>query len=189
MINTASSNQAVHSIFWPTHHRLLKNTLLVLIGAFILAVASQLSIPLTPVPLTFQSATVVLIGMMLGARLGLAAVMTYLVVGTLGMPVFAQFSAGPQILMGMNGGYLLGFIPAVLMSGYLAQRGWAKNYISGFIAALIGVSFIFAAGVTQLAAFLGWHAAWVAGVKPFIFTELLKLVIVALAAKQVWRHS
>jgi biotin transport system substrate-specific component len=179
--------QKLTSVFWPAQHRLARNLGLVLLATALLAGASQLSIPLQPVPLTFQSATVILLGMTLGARLGLAAIMTYLIAGTLGLPVFADFSAGPAVFIGPTGGYLLGFIPAVLVSGYLAQSGWAKTYVGSFVAAIIGVSFIFIAGVTQLAAFIGAHAAWVAGVKPFIATEILKLMLVSIAAKQAWR--
>lgn len=187
MIHTLSLNKSLTSILWPTQHQMLKNILLTLVSAFLLAAASQLNIPMQPVPLTFQSATVILIGMTLGARLGFAAIMTYLIAGALGVPVFAEFFAGPSVIIGSTGGYLLGFIPAVLVSGYLAQRGFAAGYVSSFLAAFIGVCFIFAAGVTQLSAFIGWHAAWVVGVKPFIFTETLKLIIVAMIAKHVWR--
>lgn len=177
----------VHSIFWPTQQRLLKQTGLAVLAALLLAGASQISIPLQPVPLTFQSATVVLLGLTLGARLGLVAIMTYLIAGLSGLPVFADFSAGPAVFAGPTGGYLLGFIPAVLIGGYLAQRGWVKSYLSLFTAAILAVSMIFIVGVAYLSTFIGFHTALLVGLKPFIVTEVLKLMLVTIAAKQAWR--
>ncbi|MBY0545449.1 MAG: biotin transporter BioY [Gammaproteobacteria bacterium] len=186
----ANSNATVESIFWPKEqHRLLKQAFLVFMGVVLLFGASQLAIPFKPVPLTFQSAMVVLIGMTYGSRLGLATVIAYLAAGALGAPVFAEFSAGPQVFFGTTGGYLIGFIPAVLLSGLLADRGWACRYVMAFAAAILGALPIFLAGAVQLSFFIGWHAAWLVGVKPFLATELVKLFIIAFAAKQVWRKS
>lgn len=190
MTSMAGSNATVQSILWPKQqHRLLKQAFLVLMGVVLLFGASQIAIPFKPVPLTFQSAMVVLIGMTYGARLGLATIVTYLLMGTLGVPVFAEFSAGPQVFFGATGGYLVGFVPAVLLSGLLAERGWACRYATALIAAIVSTLPIFLAGVTQLSLFVGWQAAWLTGAKPFLATELVKLLTVAFAAKQVWRKK
>jgi biotin transport system substrate-specific component len=81
-------------------------------GVFLLAFASQLTIPLVPVPLTFQSSAVILIAMLFGARLGAYTVLAYLAAGFCGLPVFAEFSAGPMHFVGPTAGYLAGFVPA-----------------------------------------------------------------------------
>lgn len=188
MTNLAATNQTINNIFWPTQQRLLKQGLIVFLGALLLAGASQISIPMQPVPLTFQSVTVVLLGLTLGARLSFLSVMVYLIAGFSGLPVFADFSAGPAVFLGPTGGYLLGFIPAVLISGYLAQKGFARSYKALFFAAIIGVSPIFAIGVTQLSHFIGWSQAITLGLKPFMLTEVLKLILAAIAAKQAWHH-
>src|SRR5690242_8292142 len=114
----AESKTLSTPLAWP------KEFTIVLGAALFLALASQISIPLQPVPLTFQSVTVLLIGMALGPRLGGYAIAMYFIAGCLGLPVFANFSFGPQVFLGASGGYLMGFLPAAVVSGYLAQRGW-----------------------------------------------------------------
>lgn len=179
----------LQSIFWPKENSMIKQSLLILAGVIILAAASQLSIPLQPVPLTFQSATVVLIGMAYGARNGAYVIMAYLIAGACGMPVFAGFSAGITVFFGPTAGYLIGFLPAAFFSGYLAQKGFAKNWISSFIAACLGVSLIFLLGVSMLATFVGWHQAIMLGIMPFVFSESIKLIAVSFLIPQCWKND
>jgi biotin transport system substrate-specific component len=160
-----------------------------MIGVIILAAASQLELPWQPIPLTFQSTTVILIGMVLGARLGAQVIMSYLLLGMLGAPVFAQFSAGIPVLLGPNGGYLIGFIPAVIIAGFLAQRGWAQYWWSSFAAGLVGTSILFLLGVSRLYFILGWHDALIVGLTPFLISEPVKLLVASFLAPRFWRHS
>lgn len=179
----------LQSIFWPRENHWLKQGLLVIAGVMVLAIASQLSIPLVPVPLTFQSATVILIGMAYGPRYGTSVIATYWLAGICGLPVFADFSAGPAVFIGPTGGYLLGFLPAAFLSGYLAQTGWARYRISSFIAAILSASIIFLLGVTVLSRFVGWHQAILLGVMPFIISEPIKLLAAALIVPRFWKKS
>lgn len=167
---------------------LSQRSLVIIAGVLLLAFASQLYVPLTPVPLTFQSSTVILIGMLFGARYGSYIILTYLTAGLLGIPVFAHFGAGLTYAMGPTMGYLLGFLPAAYLSGYLAERGFAKNFVSSFIAALLGVSLIFVFGVSALALHLGWHKAILFGFVPFMISEPLKLLAVAALVPKAWRR-
>jgi biotin transport system substrate-specific component len=159
----------------------------VIFGALTLALASQLSIPLAPVPLTFQSATVILLGMVYGPRYGAAIVGTYLTAGILGLPVFADFSFGMHTFMGPTGGYLLGFLPAAYLSGWLAEKGCARNVILSFMAAIASASFIFLLGILQLSQFIGMQQAIALGLMPFIITETIKLFCVALVSPYAWQ--
>jgi biotin transport system substrate-specific component len=180
-----SLNTPMQSIFWPRENSLIKQTLLVMAGVITLAISAHISIPLQPVPLTFQSAVVVLIGMAFGARLGMATLATYLIAGVCGLPVFtpSEFNlfSRPDI------GYLIGFLPAVACNGYLNQKGWAKNILTSFISACSGASIIFLFGVTVLSQFVGWHNAIWFGLMPFIVTEPLKLLAVALIVPRFWK--
>jgi biotin transport system substrate-specific component len=189
MNNLFSLNTPMCSVFWPRDNSLLKQSLLILSGVLILAFASQLSIPLKPIPLTFQSATVVLIGMAYGARNGCYVVIAYLLAGLSGIPIFADFSSGIPKLFAPSAGYLFGFLPAALLSGYLTQKGWAKNVISSFAAACLGVSVIFFFGVTALAQFIGWENAIALGLVPFITTESIKLIAVSCLIPRLWKKS
>jgi len=177
----------MQSIFWPKKNSRLKQVLLVLSGVLLLAFASQLSIPLRPIPLTFQSVTVVLIGMAYGARYGTYVVAAYLLAGILGIPVFADYSDGIAKLYGPTAGYLIGFLPAVLLSGYLAQKGWAKTIAGSFAAACLGVGVIFFCGVTVLAQFIGLHNAIAFGVMPFVVAEPIKLIAAACIIPRFWK--
>jgi len=177
----------LHSIFWSKNKSITKHILLTLIGTSLLAFASQLSIPMQPVPLTFQSATVLFLGLIFGSRLGTSMVASYLIAGLCGIPVFANASFGLTTLLGPTGGYLIGFLPAVAITGWLAENGFAKNIFSAFAASLAGASMMFLFGYVWLAQFVGWHTAYLVGVKVFLVTESIKLVIAAAVAPYCWR--
>jgi biotin transport system substrate-specific component len=178
----------LHSLCWPKQHKLVKSALLVLIGMAVLAISSQLSIPLKPVPLTFQSATVILIALLYGARLASATIFTYLVAGAAGLPVFANMNSGISILLyDPTSGYLLGFFFAALLTGYLAQNGWGRHFLSAFAAALLGAVVIFALGLIVLAHYTGWSQAFTLGCKPFLLTETIKLLVIAIIAPRCWK--
>lgn len=173
-------NSALSPVFLAKEDTPIKKLLLILAGVFILGIASQLSIPLEPVPLTFQSTTVILLGVAYGARYGTYVMITYLIAGICGIPVFADYSAGIFKIFGPTGGYLIGFLPAAFLSGYLAQKGFAHNVFTSFITAGIGVLVIFFFGVLVLAQFVGWMNAITFGFMPFLFSEAIKLIAVSL---------
>ncbi len=189
MNNQTQATTAFKSLCWPKENIFLKQALLVLLGVSILSIVSQLSIPFKPVPLTFQSATVVLIGMAYGSRLGASVILSYFAAGCMGLPVFADYSMGIQHFGGFSGGYLLGFLPAAYLSGLFAERGWAKNRISAFAVALFSASVIFLFGVVQLAHFIGWENAITWGLMPFIYSEFIKLFAVSLIVPNLWKKS
>lgn len=188
MNHAATINAPLHSTFWPTNS-LIKQTLLILGGVIFLALASQLSVPLRPIPLTFQSATVVLIGLAYGPRFGSYVVALYLLAGFCGIPVYADFSAGPATFFGSTCGYLVGFLPAAFLSGYLAKKGWGKNILTSFFAACLGVAIIFLCGVTVLAQTIGLHDAIAFGVLPFVVSEPIKLLAVSCLTPKLWKQQ
>ncbi|VVC77301.1 Biotin transporter BioY [Aquicella siphonis] len=189
MTYSLSLNTPMQSIFCSKQGGLAKQVLLVITGVLVLAFSSQLSIPLMPVPLTFQSTTVVLIGMAYGPRNGSYVIMAYLLAGICGIPVFADFSAGISKLYGPTMGYLIGFLPAAFLSGYLAQKGFAKNIYTSFVAACLGVSVIFFLGVTILAQYAGLRAAIEFGLVPFLLSEPIKLIAVACVIPKLWKRQ
>lgn len=188
MTSLFSLTSPVQSICWPTKSKLVKNVLLVLTGALVLAIASQLTIPLKPVPLTFQSATVLFIALIYGARLGAATIATYLAAGACGLPVFAEMYSGLDVLFfSPTSGYLWGFFFAALGVGYLAERGWGKHFISSFAAALLGAAILFSMGLLVLAHYTGWDMAYAFGLKPFLLSESIKLLAVAIVVPRFWK--
>lgn len=155
---------------------------LILLGSLIIALSAYTRIPLIPVPVTLQTAAVLLIGMIYGPWLGGLTVSAYLCEGIIGLPVFATGQHFGPVL-----GYLLGFIPAAIVSGWLMQKGCGRHWFTAFFAGAVGIVIIFTLGVTDLANFVGWQHAVDWGLKPFVVTEPLKLLAVSLIAPRFWK--
>lgn len=172
---------------WSRQSHLWQHVGLVILGVCLLALSAQVSIPLHPVPLTFQSATVLLIGMTLGSRLGASVILTYWLAGILGAPVFANLHSGFSVFLESDSGYLLGFLPAAVIAGWFVEHGWGKSIISTFAAALMGALCLFILGAFWLRFFMDWHTVWLVGVKPFMLTECVKLILMAWVAKRCWQ--
>ena len=167
---------------------------------FLTAASAQISVPLpfTAVPLTLQPMVVLLGGLALGARLGATSQVLYLAAGIAGLPVFAASAVlppGPLRLLGPTGGYLMAYPVAAFLTGYLAQRGFDRRYITTVLAMLAGLCVIYAAGATWLGLFArsadgganGLSASLLTGVYPFIVPDLLKLTIAAGLVPALWR--
>jgi biotin transport system substrate-specific component len=161
--------------------------------------AAQISVPLpfTQVPFTFQPMVVLLGGLALGPRLGLASQVLYLLAGIAGLPVFAASATlppGALRLLGPTGGYLMSYPVAAFVTGYLAERGFDRRYFTSVLAMLAGLVVVYACGATWLGLFaragtsdpIGMRAALVTGVYPFIAGDLLKLVVAAGILPAFW---
>lgn len=170
-----------HSVFL-INDSILMNGLIILIASLALAVISQIALPWVPVPLTFQSATVILLGLTLGSKRAAAVISLYLIEGVCGLPVFAQGCAGASTFLMASGGYLWGFLPAAFLAGFMMEKGMARNCVTIFITAVLSVSVIFLCGTLHLATLMGWKKAFEYGVQPFLITEPVKLLIMSLFA-------
>lgn len=160
----------------------LFNILVVFAGAFLIAVAAQISIPLpfTPVPATLQTFAVLLIGATFGAKRGMATVITYITEGCLGFPVFAGGVAGVANLLGPRGGYLLGFILGAFLIGYIFQKIEKKNLIKLFLSFLVADLIILVCGGLWLSFFVGTTQAYLLGIAPFFLSSLTKITLLTL---------
>jgi len=150
------------------------------VAVLALAVAAQIEVPMTPVPMTLQTYAVLVIGALCGWRLGLSAVVTYLAVAALGLPVLAGGASGLAKLFGPTGGYLTGFAVTVVVVGMLAERGWTVQSRWKSVAAMIvGHAITLAIGVSWLAEHHGWTVAWQSGLQPFLLGALVKSLLAA----------
>jgi biotin transport system substrate-specific component len=148
------------------------------------AVAARVTVPLpfTPVPITLQVMVVLLAGLVLGARAGAASQLAYLAAIAAGLPLDAN-ALGLAALSGPTAGYLIGFVPAAFVTGWLAERG-STTRAGRFLAAVAGMMIIYTTGVAWLTpAVGGLRAAWILGVAPFILVDLGKAVIAAAVAE------
>ncbi len=136
---------------------LLRDAIAIVLATILLAACAQIAIPLpfTPVPITGQTFAVLLIGATLGSSRGAAAIVLYLVEGAAGLPFFAP--TGGMFTYG----YLLGFVPAAYVAGWLCERGWDRDFRLSLIALLIGNAAIYAVGLPWLASAYGLLGAGV----------------------------
>ena len=169
----------------------------VFLVATLTAIAAQVSIhlPFTPVPLTLQPMVVLLGGAALGSRLGAASQMLYLAAGIAGLPVFAASAVlppGPLRLLGPTGGYLMSYPLAAFVTGWLAERGFDRRYVTSVLAMAAGLAVIFACGVAWLAWFArpaaaGLDAALRTGFLAFLPVDIYKILVAAAILPAVWK--
>jgi biotin transport system substrate-specific component len=148
------------------------------------ALTARVTIPLpfTPVPITLQVMAVLLAGLVLGPRAGAASQIIYLGMIAAGLPLDAK-ALGPAALTGPTAGYLIGFVPAAFVAGWLVERLPATQ-LNRFLGALVGVGVIYIAGILWLALAVGsLRTAWLLGVAPFILIDLGKAVVAAAVAE------
>ncbi len=185
------------AVLWPAAldgsaiRRGTRAVLLALIGSALLTVSAKIQVPFYPVPMTMQTFVVLTLGMAFGWRLGAATVLLYLAEGAMGLPVFSgtpEKGIGLAYMMGSTGGYLVGFVLASALCGWLAERGWDRSFVTTALAMAWGNLVIYALGLAWLGSLLGWDKpimAW--GLTPFLAGDLAKLVLAAIALPLVWR--
>lgn len=161
---------------------------LVVGGSLFIALCARLRIPLpfSPVPITGQTLAVLLVGALLGSRRGGLSLLTYLVEGACGLPVFQGGNAGLAYLAGPTGGYLVGFVAAAYVTGLLAERGWDRRTGTTILAMLLGNATLYAFGLPWLAVFVGSNALSL-GFYPFIAGDLLKVALAATLLPSGWK--
>ena len=178
-----------------SRYRIAEQAGAVLFVTVLTAIAAQISVPLpfTPVPFTFQPMVVLVGAAALGSRLGMTSQILYLAFGIAGLPVFAASPILPQgaaRLLGPTGGYLMSYPVAAFVTGWLAERGFDRRYLTACVAMLCGLLVVFAGGVSWLALAVqparGLSGALASGLVPFIVPDLLKLLLAAGAMPGLW---
>ncbi len=183
---TTSTTLAVR--VWQVAGSWKKQALLAILGSFFIAICAQITIPLPLVPVTMQTFAVLAVGAAFGMRLGATTLVLYVLEGTLGLPVFASFSAGPHVLMGPTGGYLIGFVLAAALVGWFAERGYDRRVITMFAVMLLGAAILYVPGLLWLSKFTGFDKVLELGLYPFLWGDLLKAVLAAVAFPAAWTY-
>lgn len=164
---------------------------LIAAGAALTAIAAQVAVPWWPVPFTLQTLAVLLVGASLGPIRGALSMGLYLVLGLVGLPVYAGAGSGGVIGM-PSGGYIVGFIAAAALVGFLAQLEWDRKFLKTLISFAAGSVVIYAFGVPWLyvTVFAGSGdvaGAIQAGLLPFLLGDLLKAVAAGILLPLAWR--
>ncbi|MGB5746598.1 MAG: biotin transporter BioY [Desulfobacterales bacterium] len=152
--------------------------------AALMTAGAYISIPVGPVPIVLQNMFVFLAGLLLGSRWGLASVGVYLLAGACGLPVFAGGMGGIGRIVGPTGGYLIGYLPAVLIVGYISGKGGARIGID-IIAMICGTFVLYACGASWLKILTGmtWSKTLAVGMLPFLIGDALKIAAAAAIAR------
>ena len=158
--------------------------MLVFFGSIALTISAKLKIPFYPVPMTMQTFVVLFFGIAFGYKIGLATVGLYLFEGIIGIPVFSnspEKGVGLVYFTGPTMGYLIGFLTATFLAGYMNLK---TNMFLIFIKLILSVSTIYILGVLWLGNLIGWDKPIMQlGVTPFLLAELFKILILTILTK------
>jgi biotin transport system substrate-specific component len=171
---------------------LVSDMVLILSGALLTALAAQLAIPMWPVPITGQTFAVLLVGSVLGASRAALSMILYFSLGAAGLPVFTGGASG--LSFGPTFGYLVGFVAAAAIVGWLSQLGWQKTSTGVLLSFVVGNLVIYAFGLPWLGFALGnlglensIGAVLAAGLIPFLIGDALKMALAAAALPLAWK--
>ena len=199
MTDLQARHDTLAAALWPRAGRLgemsapLRAALLAVAGSLLLYASAKIQVPFYPVPITMQTFAVLVIGLAYGARLGGATVLFYLAQGAAGLPVFAgtpEKGLGLAYMAGPTGGYLLGFLLAAFLVGWLAERGWDRTVLRTLAAMAAGMAVIYLPGILWLGTLVGWDKPvldW--GLIPFLPGEVFKVALAAAVLPLAWKAT
>lgn len=170
---------------------LTRSGVTIVLGAALTALAAQISFPIpgSPVPVTGQTFAVLLTAAALGPARGLAAQLLYLLLGVVGLPVFAGGGHGSSVVFGASGGYLIGFLVAAALAGYGARRGADRSPLGTLAIFVLASAVIYAIGTAWLCLDTGMSlsAGIAAGVTPFLLGDAVKALLAAGLLPTAWK--
>lgn len=181
------SANTITAALWPAagSRDLVRDALLVVAGSLLMTLAAKVQVPFWPVPMSMQTAAVMLIGAAYGGRLAALSIGFYLLQGALGLPVFAG-GGGLAYLAGPTGGYLVGFLVAGTVLGYLVERGAARSVLDLMFCLMVAEAILFGLGIAWLANLVGFEKAIAAGLVPFLPGEVLKIALSIALIRGFW---
>ena len=167
-------------------NKVTKILLIVLASSILLTISAKIKIPFYPVPMTMQTFVVLLMGVTFGWKIGVATISLYLFEGVIGLPVFAgtpEKGMGLIYFTGPTMGYLIGFLFATFIAGYL---NFKTNIFFIFTKLILSVSIIYILGILWLGNLIGWDKPLLQlGVTPFLLAELFKITLLTILAKKL----
>ena len=169
-----------------SNQKIIKYLLTIFLGSLLLTISAKIKIPFYPVPMTMQTFVVVLMGVTFGWKIGVATISLYLLEGIIGFPVFAgtpEKGLGLAYFMGPTMGYLIGFLFAAFLAGYLNLK---KNIFLIFLKLILSVSIIYILGILWLGYLIGWDKPLLElGLMPFLLAELFKISLLTIITKKL----
>jgi biotin transport system substrate-specific component len=166
--------------------KIIKYFLIIVLGSILLTISSKIKIPFYPVPMTMQTFVVLLLGISFGYKLAVMTVGLYLLEGIFGLPVFSnspEKGVGLVYFTGPTMGYLIGFLFASFLAGYLNLK---TNIFIIFLKLIFSVSIIYILGSLWLGMLIGWDKPILQlGVTPFLLAEFFKILLLTIISKKI----
>jgi len=176
----------------------IRDVVLCLAGAALLAISAKVVLPLRPVPMTLQTLAVLCLGTAYGVWLSTLSIVAYLLCGLCGLPVFAHtplLAAGPAYFLGPSGGFLVGLIPAAMLMGFAAENGLDRRFDDSLPCALLANAIIIVSALVWLAFAaklgtgghgLGLRVAWSRGIAPLFLSTAIQATLAAAIFPALW---
>jgi biotin transport system substrate-specific component len=154
--------------------------------AALTAVGAYIHVPIGPVPIVLSTLFVLLSGLLLGSRWGMASMGLYLLVGAIGMPVFAGGKGGFAHFLGPTGGYLFGYVLASWITGFISERSQGSLILDVF-AVIIGSLTIYGLGVPwlKMVTQMSWPKTFIVGIAPFLIGDAVKASVALILARAI----
>ncbi len=165
---------------------------MVILSVAFLGVMANIRIPLWPVPITMQTFGVFAIAFFFGSRKGFLSILAYILAGVVGFGVFAGYKSGMAAIMGPTGGYIVGFLGAAFVVGYMIEKGYGRDKKSVLLCMVIGNLIIYLFGVIGLRLYFAdftWWKIMIVGVVPFLIGDFLKIVGAVGLFPYLWKGS
>lgn len=152
----------------------------------VMCVLAPFSLPIGPVPISLTNFAIYIAIYVLGTKRATISYLIYLLIGFVGVPVFSGFTSGPEKLLGPTGGYLIGFLPMLIIAGICIDHFTRKPYLC-VLGMVVGtaVCYVFGTGWLAYSASMTFKAALFAGVIPFIVGDLIKIIVSAIVGPQL----
>ncbi len=157
-----------------------------------MAITANIRIPLWPVPITMQTFGVFLVAFFFGSRKGLLSILAYILAGIVGFGVFAGYKSGMTALMGPTGGYIIGFLGAVFIVGYMIEGGYGRSKKSVLLCMVVGNLIIYLFGLIWLRLYFAdfsWLKILGVGLFPFLIGDFLKILGAVALFPYLWKGS
>ncbi len=168
------------------NQKIIKYLLTIFLGSILITISAKIKIPFYPVPMTMQTFVVILMGVTFGWKIGVATISLYLFEGIIGLPVFAgtpEKGLGLVYFTGPTMGYLIGFLFATFIAGYLNLK---TNIVFVFLKLILSVSIIYILGILWLGNLIGWDKPILElGLIPFLLAELFKISLLTILTKKL----
>jgi len=187
--NFEIKNLTISEIILPVENRVLiviRDIALIFSFAILTALGGKLKIEIGLVPITFQTFSVLLAGALLGSKRGAFSQLTYLILGLAGFPWFAR-GGGIQYILSPTFGYLIGFVLAAYLVGWLSENGFDRKIETALVMMLMGNIVLYIPGLLWLAKFAGFEKVLAVGFYPFLLGDLLKVILASLILPLGWK--